>query len=404
MDSGILLARQAIYDTRLRVHAYELLFRSHSTDTAQFSNGDQATSAVLLNAFTSLPVADILEGKPAFVNFTRNLLDSPPPIDTSRLVVEVLEDVTIDASTIEAIRRLKNMGYTIALDDYVYLEGHHELVTLADLIKIDVLAHTPEQLLALIQKLRPYGVTLLAEKVETPAMFEHCKQLGFELFQGFFLSRPQLVKGRALKSDQRAVLQLLATLRLPEVDFRQIEQTIQTDSVMVYKLLRLVNSAMYHQQREITSIRQALILLGMEKIRSWGQLLALSNLDNRPAALFVDAMVRARMGQLLAEHSEHLQADSQFTIGLLSTLDVFLGMELPKILDNIAMSGDIKEAILQRSGDPGFLLSVSIAYEHADFDAIDWQRLAALGIDADTARDAYLDSVRWADENLQFLR
>jgi EAL and modified HD-GYP domain-containing signal transduction protein len=406
MESSILLARQAIYDTRLRVHAYELLFRSHGQDTAIFADGDQATSAVLLNAFTSLPVADILEGKPAFVNFTRNLLDTPPPIDASRLVVEVLENIAIDADTIEAIRRLKQTGYTIALDDYVYAEGHHELIKLADLIKIDVLQYDDAQLRNLVTKLSSYSVTLLAEKVETLEMFEHCKQLGFKLFQGFFLSRPQLVKGRALKSDQRAVLQLLATLRAPDVDFRQIEKTIQTDSVLVFKLLRLVNSALFHQQREITSIRQALVLLGLEKIRSWGQLLALSNMENKPAALFTNAMVRARLGQLLAEQTrgKQLQGDSQFTIGLLSTLDVFLGMELEQVLNSIAMSADIKEAILERTGNSGFLLSVAIAYEHADFNAIDWQRLTTLGISADQARDAYLSSLRWADENLQFLR
>src|SRR5690349_19698734 len=133
MSSNILLARQAIYDTQLRVYAYELLFRSHGSDSASFTDGDHATSSVLLNAFTALPVEDILEGKPAFVNFTRNLLDSSPPIDPSRLVVEILEDVVIDAQTIDAIRRLKQLGYTIALDDYVYAEGHHELVQLADL-------------------------------------------------------------------------------------------------------------------------------------------------------------------------------------------------------------------------------------------------------------------------------
>lgn len=406
MDSGILLARQAIYDSRLRVHAYELLFRSHNAETASFTDGDQATSAVLLNAFTSLPVADILEGKPAFVNFTRNLLESPPPIDSANLVVEVLEDIVIDADMIAAVRRLKKKGYTIALDDYVYAEGHHELIELADLIKIDVLAHSLPELQMLVTALQPYGAILLAEKVETLAMFETCKELGFKLFQGFFLSRPQLVKGRALKSDQRAVLQLLAALRIPDVDFRQIEKTIQTDSVLVYKLLRLVNSALYHQQREITSIRQALTLLGLEKIRSWGQLLALSNLDNKPAAVFTNAMIRARLGQLLAEHSpsREVLGENQFTIGLLSTLDAFLGMELEQILDSIAMSSEVKEAILQRRGISGFLLSVAIAYEQADFDAIDWDRLEQLGISAEAARDAYVDSIRWADENLKFLR
>lgn len=332
MSSSTLLARQAVYDTRLRVHAYELLFRAHGDDDANFADGDQATSTVLLNAFTGLSVEEILEGKPAFVNFTRNLLDNPPPIDPSRLVVEVLENIAIDADTIAAIRRLKTLGYTIALDDYIYNEGHAELIGLADLIKIDVLANSPEEIRALLLRLQPYNVTLLAEKVETQEMFESCKQLGFQLFQGYFLARPQIVKGRALQGDQRTVLQLLTTMRKPDVEFREIEQVIQTDAVLVLKMLRLVNSALFHQRREITSIRQALTFLGMEKIRSWTHLLSLSKLDSKPTALFTTTMVRARFGQLLADQvrSKGVHGDSQFTIGLLSTLDAFLGMELER--------------------------------------------------------------------------
>jgi EAL and modified HD-GYP domain-containing signal transduction protein len=405
MTTSVLLARQAIYDSRLRVHAYELLFRAHDTGMGGFSDGDEATSTVLLNAFTSLPIEELLEGKPAFVNFTRKLLDSPPPIDPSQLVVEVLENIVIDDTTIAAIRELKKLGYTIALDDYVYAEHHSELIELADLIKIDVLALSLGEVRAMLNQLGGFSGVLLAEKIETQEMFETCKQMGFKLFQGYFLSRPQIVKGRALRSDQRTVLQLMATMRKPDVEFRELEQVIQTDSVLVLKLLRLVNSAMFQQQREVTSLRQALAMLGLDKIRSWSQLLALSNLENKPAALFTTTMVRARFGQLLAEMAQRseLPGDSQFTIGLLSTLDAFLGMELSEVLKTVAVPESMREAILHHHGDDGLLLSVAMAYERANWDAIEWKRLEALGIDAEHAQQAYLSSLQWADENLQFL-
>lgn len=406
MSGNVLLARQPIYDLRLRVHAYELLFRAHDADTSDVSDGDQATSTVLINAFASLPVEELLEGKPAFVNFTRKLLESPPPIDPRRLVVEVLEDIDIDAPTLAAIRELKNQGYTIALDDYLYCEHHEELLAMADLIKIDVLSQSFDEVRALVARVSGYGATLLAEKIETQEMFEACKELGFKLFQGYFLARPQVVKGRALRSDQRTVLQLLAELRKPDVEFREIERVIQTDSVLVLKILRLVNSAMFHSQREITSIRQALALLGLDKIRSWTQLLALSNLENKPAGLFTLTMVRARFGQLLAEAANRpdVPGDSQFTIGLLSTLDAFLGMELTEVLQTIAVPDSMREAILHHEGIHGLLLQVAMAYERGDWDGIDWSALENLGIDAARAQEAYLSSVQWADENLQFLR
>lgn len=407
MDSTILLARQAIYDTRLRIHAWELLFRAQaSQEAAEFANGDQATSSVLLNAFSSLPVADILEGKPAFINFTRRLLDYVPPINPRQLVVEVLEDIRIDADTLAAIARLKQLGYTIALDDYVYIDCHQQLMGVADIVKIDVLANSQAEVAELVSHIRPFGVRLLAEKVETQAMFDACRETGFELFQGFFLARPQLVKGNALKSDQRSVLNLLATLRKPDVDFREIERVLLTDSVLVFKMLRLVNSALFNLQREITSIRQALALLGMNRVRSWAQLLALSNLENKPAGLYITAMVRARLGELLAQRSSHplLSGDQQFTIGLLSTLDAFLGMELEEILASTGIVEELREAILHHRGESGFLLGTTIALERGEFDNLDWQRLGALGIDADGTRDDYIESLRWAQEALQFLR
>ena len=404
-SSGILLARQAIYDRKLRIHAWELLFRTHNSEHADISDGDHATSSVLLNAFSGLPVADILEGRPAFINFTRRLLDFTPPISPSQLVVEVLEDVVIDADTVAAIARLKQQGYTIALDDYIYQETHAELIRHTDIIKVDVLASPMDEIEKLVARVQPHKIRLLAEKVETQAMFDSCKQLGFELFQGYFLSRPQLVKGRTLKGDQRAVLQLLSMLRKPGVEFREIERVIQTDSVLVLKMLRLVNSALFHLPRRITSIRQALTVLGMDRVRSWVQLLALSGLENKPGALYLDAMVRARLGQRLAEltRNQQLSGDQQFTIGLLSTLDALLGVSLEEVLDSASFSDEVRAAILQHDGDSGFLLDTVIAFEHGQFGAIDWSRLTRFGISTDSARDAYIESLRWADEALKVL-
>lgn len=404
--SSTLLARQAIYDRSKNVHAYELLFRAHGDDAAKIIDGDHATSTVLLNAFTSLPVEEILENKPAFVNFTRKLLDTPPPIDASRLVVEILEDITVDTAMIDAVKMLKAAGYTIALDDYVYIDGHQELIALADLIKIDVLAQSLDQVRALLEKLVGFKGILLAEKVETQEIFEACKQMGFQLFQGYFLAKPQLVKGRVLSSDQRTVLQLLSALRNPEAEFSDISQIIQTDSVLALKILRLVNSALFGLRREITSVRQAVTMLGMGKVRSWAHLLSLTKLDNQPEDLFTTTMVRARFGQLLAERARSIgvQGESQFTIGLLSTLDAFLGIELAEILNSISVPESMRAAILQRDGNDGLLLAVTLAYERADWDNIDWKRLGALGISAEQAQAAYLESLHWVHTNIALLR
>ncbi len=401
-NAKVLLARQAIYDRKLRVFGYELLFRTGDALVDPALEGDKASSDVMLNAFGALPVADILDGKPAFINFTRHLLDQPPPVDRRQLVVEVLESVLIDDSTIDAIRKLKQRGYVIALDDYRYDPDHHALLELADIVKIDVLDTSPGELPELIRQLRGFGVRLLAEKVETHAMFNHCQTLGFDLFQGYFLARPQPMQGRQVNAGQQSVLRLMSVMRAPQVSFQEIEKVILTDSVLSFKLLRLVNSALFNLPRKIESIQQALALLGLDRIRSWSTLLALGSLTDKPAALYMNAMLRARMCQALGEQMQRSRdaCERLFTIGLLSTLDLFLDMPMTAVLEAVDLDDELHQAILERGGSDGLLLATATSFEQGLPDSVDWPALAELGLDDSQVGEAYIHSLVWARDNI----
>lgn len=406
MFETTLLARQPIYDAKLNIQAFELLFRACDAETAQVQvkDGSAASSTVLLNAFTALPMQDVLEGKPAFVNFTRDLLDHVLPIDPSQLVVEVLEDVIIDADTIAAIIKLKQAGYRIALDDYVYADHHTELLAQADFIKIDVLNQSWQSVLDLVARLKDTNTQLLAEKVETSEMFQNCLNLGFTLFQGYFLARPQIVKGRKLSSNQQTALQLMAALRKPDITMREVEALIKTDAMLALKVLRMVNSAMFGLNREIDSIQRATALLGLDRIRSLAQMIILSGLDAKPKSLFASTLLRARLGQAMAEMAgSDINADSQFTIGLLSTLDAYLDMDLDEILKGLPISAALKSAILRREGTSGMLLDTAVAFDQAKLEHIDWAQLSGLGIPSTAARDLYIDSLRWVSDVMRTL-
>lgn len=406
MFETTLLARQPIYDAKLNIQAFELLFRACDAETAQVQvkDGSAASSTVLLNAFTALPMQDVLEGKPAFVNFTRDLLDHVLPIDPSQLVVEVLEDVIIDADTIAAIIKLKQAGYRIALDDYVYADHHTELLAQADFIKIDVLNQSWQSVLDLVARLKDTNTQLLAEKVETSEMFQNCLSLGFTLFQGYFLARPQIVKGRKLSSNQQTALQLMAALRKPDITMREVEALIKTDAMLALKVLRMVNSAMFGLNREIDSIQRATALLGLDRIRSLAQMIILSGLDAKPKSLFASTLLRARLGQAMAEMAgSDINADSQFTIGLLSTLDAYLDMDLDEILKGLPISAALKSAILRREGTSGMLLDTAVAFDQAKLEHIDWAQLSGLGIPSTAARDLYIDSLRWVSDVMRTL-
>ena len=401
-----LLARQAIYNADLDVVAYELLFRSCADNQAEFEDGDIATSSVILNAFTSLSVGEVLEGKPAYINFTKALLHNPVlPIGPESLVVEVLEDIDIDSQVLASIRSLKQKGYTIVLDDYCYQPEHHELLMMADTVKLDVLDHDEAGLAEQMAAIKPYGITLLAEKVESYEMFKRCKALGFELFQGNFLSKPFLVKGRKAGASQQALMRMLALLEDPEVEFEAIESVLAADPRLSVKLLKLANSAGAGSGRTIESIHKAIVILGLNRIKSLAVLLSMSRCDDKPLALRKTTMVRSRMCQLLAEQCEAAPdlINSAFTVGLLSSLDAHLDIPLPSLLKELNLSDYVQAAILRYVDIEGVLLHTAICFERAELDEINWPVLERLSLSPEQVEFAYIDSLTWAEENIRQL-
>lgn len=394
-----LLARQPIFDRDLNISAYELLFRSDANNQASFLDGDSATSQVMLNAFNELDIQEVVQNHPAYINFTRNLILNPPPFDKKRFVIEVLETVEVDDELIRNLQALKNSGYTIALDDFVYDSRWDPVLRIADIVKLDVLALDQNALQEHVQKLLPFKVQLLAEKVETHEMFHTCMSLGFTLFQGYFLSRPEHIKGRKVPASKLVVMNLLAQIQNPDAELAEIASVIAKDPVLSVKLIRLVNSAAFSARREITSLQHAVSLLGLRQVKSWATLLSLSSMADKPHALSLHTMTRAKMCQLVAERfASAAESDAYFTSGLLSNLDAFFDMELPDILTTMPLSRDVLDGLLTGQGRIGLILAAVIANERADWGQIDWQRLKELNVGEREFEKAYLDSIRWAGE------
>lgn len=383
----------------MEVYGYELLYRSHLLNRATIIDGDRASTQVLLNTFANLSIDKVVGKKHAFINFTGTLMDAQLPFDTSQLVIEVLENEYTNNTLLHRLKVLKDRGFTIALDDFELSEHTEPLIAYADIIKLDVMALDADALRTHIHTLKPLGVKILAEKIETFAMLELCKALGCDFFQGYFLERPQIISGRRLSENRQAVVRLLALVNNPDVAFENIEEIISQDPVLSYKLLRLVNSAAFGLPRTIESLRQAITLLGLKNIKNWVSLLAMSNLDDKPLELSIKALVRARFCELLAAVSRPLHhCDQFFTVGLLSTLDAFMDVSLPLLLSDIELSSTLREALLEGKGEEGKLLQTAIAYEHAQWDNIDWAYLEQQGIDQPRASALYLQTLEWVDD------
>ena len=313
----IFVGRQPIFDRKLNVYAYELLYRSAqqlNPATAGVS-GDQATSSTIINSFMEIGLDRLVRDKYAAINLTESffLEDNKLPFSPKQVILEILEDIPVTEKLVAAVTRLSKQGYIIALDDYIYQPEHAPLLKLAKIIKIDISILSAQQLIEHVKVLRRYNSKLLAEKVETAQQFVKCRDLGFDYFQGYFLCRPQIVTGKSLPTNRLAVLNLLSVLHKPDADTEDLAEAINTDVTTSYKMLKLINSAAFGFSRKIDSIQQGVMLLGQRKLASWASMLALSTIDDRPSEILRTAMIRGKMCELLADAAQIKPSDSYFT-------------------------------------------------------------------------------------------
>ena len=277
------------------------------------------------------------------------------------------------------------------------------MLQLADIVKIDVLLHHGTELEQLVRKLAPYDVQLLAEKVENYSVFDHCKSLGFHLFQGYFLCRPQNIKGDAIPSNKMVVMRFLAELQNPEVDMGALEQLIAHDISLSTKLLRICNSASYGTRVKIDNIRRAMVLIGLQALKQWASIIALSRMSDKPSELIMLTLTRARMMELLGQGSTLPDRENFFTVGKFTFIDAFFDQPKQNILSSLPFSDAINAALLHYEGTAGKILGAVEAHEQGHWNAIDWQGLAALGIEQAPFEQAYLDALLWATDIMQSL-
>ena len=394
-SSQLLLARQPIFDRNTKVVAYELLFREVNPERADVVDGDFATSAVLENAFMNLSIDDVIGDHKAFINFTPRLLEMEIPIEPARCVIEVLEDVEVTDTFLESFKRAKQKGHLVALDDFEYDETLQPLVDLADIIKLDVLALSNTQLEDAVGRLSAYGVTLLAEKIETNEMLRHCLDLGFEMFQGNFLSKPEPITGRKLAANKIVVLELLTKLQEPSSNFKDLELLISQDPALGLKTLRLVNSAYYGPRHQIESLSQAIAYLGMDALRSLASLLVVSGLADKPDALRDFALERAKFCELLGRKVKEAEASVFYSVGLLSTMDAYFDQPLEEILGNMSLRPDVKAALLDREGELGAVLALVERTQLGELKAIEWDRLADFDLSPQVVNELYMEVIQW---------
>jgi EAL and modified HD-GYP domain-containing signal transduction protein len=403
---SLFIARQPVFTPEESVWGYELLFRSSLDNVAVIEDESQATASVIADGLTLAsdgmdPHARIL------INFPEELLvdDAGFALPKDRCVVEILENVQPGKEALAAARRLKDAGYTLAVDDFFGQDELRPFLELADIVKMDILAlgSDPARIEKGIKGL-PSGVTLLAEKVEDNETFKALRAMGFSLFQGFFFSRPEIIPGRKLTAAETTKLQILSELAKPDFEPARLAGILQSDPSLTYRLFRYVNSVGFGLAQKITSVKRALDMMGMIQSKQWLRSVILADLNPSPKAaeLAYMAVHRAKFMESACSSSNRsvCEPDNLFMTGLFSLLDAMLGMSMHEILKSLPLDESVIEA-LDGNGDLYDLLRLAASYERGQWGETA-QRLKRLSLDSYQAELLYIQSRSWAQKTLGY--
>ena len=401
----VFVARQPIFDRKLNVYAYELLYRFGAEAKAYvYPDGDRATAEVIADTLLLIGLGTLTGGKKAFINFTENLLKSDIAniLPKDFVAIEILENVEPDDEVMLACRKLKQSGYTLVLDDFVPDAKHQPFIDIADIIKIDFKTAAARDHDKLAGWLEGRNIKLLAEKVETRSAFEQARELGYSYFQGYFFSKPVIISSRDVPAYKINYLRIIQEVNRPDFDFGRLESIFRRDVSLSYKLLHYINSAAFGFRNKINSIKHALVMLGITEIKKWISLVALRGIAaDKPDEIISSSLIRARFGELIAPLTGLKEKSSDlFLMGMFAMIDALIGRPMAECLVELPIADEIKSALLGQPSAYREVLGLILAYEKGDWDGFS-KYAAALGLSEAEIPRLYLESLNWANHLMQ---
>lgn len=393
----VYVARQPIFDCKMNIYGYELLYRRSMNNFYEGLDDNQATAELINNTFLVMQLDELTSGAKAFINFSEELLEKEIPLllPKQKIVVEILERVQITDKLINLCKKLKQQGYVLALDDFVFHESYHRLIEISDIIKIEFNAISLQQQKRLIERYKG-KVKFLAEKVETREEFKEALKMGYDYFQGYFFSKPVIIKSRGVEGLNNNFLKILEELNQQEPNYQTITEIIERDLGISYKLLRLANSICLGAKHEIVSIKQALVRLGTSELKKWVYLIMMKEVQTvENKELIRLSLVRAKLMELLALDIGIKQKRLElFLTGLFSEINILLNRDMKEIVKDLPLTKEVKGALLGHDNQLRDILDNIIAYE-----MLNWReeqgKETFLNISRERFMRAYIEALKW---------
>jgi c-di-GMP-related signal transduction protein len=388
------LARQPIFDKDMKIYGYELLHRRSGNNFFSGIDDDQATIELIYNTFLVMGLQDLTDGTNAFINFSKKIIDSDVPflLPKQNIIVEVLEREEVTPATVDACKRIKATGYKLALDDFIFNQNTLPLIEIADIIKIEFSAVSSYDQYNLIQR---YGtkVKFLAEKIESREEYQQAVEMGYDLLQGYFFSKPSIVRSKEIVTLNTSLLSVFEELSSPEPSYAVIANIFAKDLGLSYKLLKLANSVYMGARNRIKSILHALSFIGINEMYQWISLMLLKDIQNvENAELVKQSLMRGKFMELLASELYPNAENSEFYFtGIFSSIDVLLNRQMGQALKGLPLPINVKNALLGVDNDPRRLLNFVLNWEKAH-----WEKTVAQYPMHNKFMDLYIKALKWA--------
>ncbi len=395
----VYIARQPIFNRKMKVYGYELLYRKSLNNYFEGGDDDQATTALINNSFLVFGFQELTGQTKGFINFSQNLIlnELAYLLPKDQVVIEILERVEPNEKIIEACKKLKEKGYILALDDFVleqYTKEYLPLIEIADIIKVEFPAIKGDGIQKIIDK---FGqkITFLAEKVETREEHQRAMNMGFKLFQGYYFSKPLLENLKEIDALNVNLVRIVNVLNIEPIDYDKIAEIIQQDVGLSYKFLKMSNSVYYGTKYRIKNIKQGLMFMGTDEIRRWVYLMMLRGVQSpENAELVKTSVIRGKMLSLLAKELHTAKESDYFIGGMFSSVDVLMNTNMEKALVGLPLSQEVQDALLGKPNQLRWYLDTVVALERAE-----WEKLSQAGgypqVSANRYMTLYLEAIRW---------
>lgn len=393
----VYVARQPIFDRHMNVFGYELLYRRSMNNYYEGTDDNQATAELINNAFFTMHSRELTGGTNAFINFSQDMLIEEIPflLPVESTVVEILERVEINDNVIAACRKLRDSGYIIALDDFVFNESYLPLMEIAHIVKIEFPAVSLAMQRQLIKKYKN-KIKFLAEKVETREEYQLALNMGYDYFQGYFFSKPMIIKSKEIESLNINLTKIMSELNKEEPEYQKIADIIETDLGLSYKLLKLANSVFFGSRNKILFTKQALVQLGIVELKKWIYVMMMKDIqiiENKE--LIKTCFIRAKFMELIAvELGKKDRQFEYFLTGMFSSINVLLNKDMESIVEELILTTDVKDALLGIDNEIKWVLDIVTSYEELKLSDSVINKIAS-GITQEKFMNIYIETLMW---------